>query len=72
MCPHGVDPTSPRTEDKKLQLTIEGASAVVGGALLLTFQSYSVEFELRSLTDATDAACMRAFQRFHNLGSLVR
>lgn len=72
MCPHGVDPASPRTDDKKLRLMIDGASDIVGGALQLTFQSYSVEFELRSLADATDAACTRAFQRFHNLGSLVR
>ncbi|DBA05115.1 TPA: hypothetical protein N0F65_000803 [Lagenidium giganteum] len=69
MCPHGVDPTSPFKEDKKLRLLVD-ADKPVRGNLILSFHLHSVEFEL-PLTEVTSDACALIFRRFQNLGDLT-
>ncbi|GMF18465.1 unnamed protein product [Phytophthora fragariaefolia] len=71
MCPHGTNPISSKQDDKKIRLRIatsEGAD-ITGGALTITFQAHTVEFEM-PLEQVTSDVCTSIFHRFQNLGEL--
>ncbi|TMW58446.1 hypothetical protein Poli38472_010005 [Pythium oligandrum] len=78
MCPHGFDPTSTYTDEKKIRLTIAPAmreppatkSASVNGKIIITFHAHSVEFDL-PLGDVTSEACTKIFKRFQNLAEVT-
>lgn len=72
LCPHGANPTSSQQENKKIRLRIAstGGALIVGGALALTFQAHTVEFEL-PLDQVTSEVCTSIFRRFQNLGELT-
>ncbi|KAL3658407.1 hypothetical protein V7S43_016542 [Phytophthora oleae] len=72
MCPHGINPTASQQEDKKIRLQIKttGGASITGGALSITFQAHTVEFEM-PLDQVTDDLCTRIFRRFQNLGELT-
>ncbi|OWZ08067.1 hypothetical protein PHMEG_00019452 [Phytophthora megakarya] len=71
MCPYGINPTSSQQEEKKirLQITTRGAS-ITGGALTISFQAHTVEFEM-PLVKVTSDVCSTIFRRFQNLGDLM-
>lgn len=72
MCPYGINPTPSQQEDKKIRLriTTTGGASIKGGALTLTFQAHTVEFEM-PLAQVTSEVCTTIFRRFQNLGDLV-
>ncbi|KAE9009677.1 hypothetical protein PF011_g10173 [Phytophthora fragariae] len=72
MCPHGANPTSSQQNDKKLRLRVSttGDAEVTGGALSMTFQAHTVEFEM-PLAQVTSDVCTSIFRRFQNLGDLT-
>ncbi|KAG7400949.1 hypothetical protein PHYBOEH_003860 [Phytophthora boehmeriae] len=72
MCPHGINPTSPMQEDKKLKMTIKtsAGATITGGVLTVTFHAHEVEFEM-PLVHVTGDVCTSIFRRFQNLGDLA-
>ncbi|KAG1700675.1 hypothetical protein DVH05_011536 [Phytophthora capsici] len=72
MCPYGTNPTASQQEDKKIRLQIKttGGASITGGALTITFQAHTVEFEM-PLERVTDDLCTSIFRRFQNLGDLT-
>ncbi|KAG6615519.1 Epidermal growth factor-like domain [Phytophthora cinnamomi] len=72
MCPHGINPTSSQQNDKKIRLRIAatGGAEITGGALTMTFQAHTVEFDM-PLPQVTSDVCTSFFRRFQNLGDLT-
>ncbi|ETP02827.1 hypothetical protein F441_20154 [Phytophthora nicotianae CJ01A1] len=72
MCPYGANPTSSQQEDKtiSLRITTNGGASITGGALAITFQAHTVDFEM-PLEQVTSEVCTSIFRRFQNLGELT-